>query len=124
MQADGGEERGGQVRPEEVEEEGQRRGQVEDEAVVLVGGDFGGDAADDGGAAGRVRDGGLGVVGRLEVGGVRGGGAGRGCGAVEERGRPEQGGQAGRWRERGGRAVVEGREEWERWRGRKRLGRA
>lgn len=46
VDAEGVQERRGQVGPEEVHEEGERGEEVEDEAVVLVGWDLGGGAGD------------------------------------------------------------------------------
>lgn len=89
----------GQVGPEQVHEETKRGQNVEDEAVVLVRGDFGGGAWDGGCGAGGFGDGGFSVGGR----GFGGGGA-RGVvaeGGAEERGQGRGGG------ERSGGAVVE-----------------
>ena len=69
-------ERRGQVAPQKVDQKRERGGQIQHEAVVFVGGDFGGGAGHGRGYACGFGDGGFGVVGRFDVGAVGRGGTG------------------------------------------------
>jgi hypothetical protein len=83
--------RGGFFFPKEAERvklrtETEARGQVEHEAIVLIGRNFGRNTFDDCGMASRLGDGSFGVVGCFGIAGVGGCRACGGCTAVEERG--------------------------------------